>query len=149
MIATLPKRKHRRECRAEAALALPAGPERVAALRAAKIDNSSVGGQRMAKPFYGMDGNLLVADLPHDHDVAALELARQLGVKCDSAWLIKQKLMEVMRQRNATYKLAGDIQVDDAYLGGEKPGKVGRGAANKVPFVVAVARLLDVFPFGL
>ena len=29
--------------------------------------------------------------------------------------------------------------IDDAYLGGEKPGKVGRGAANKVPFVIAVA----------
>ena len=73
------------------------------------------------------------------NDIAALELARQLGVKWDTAWLIKQKLMEVMRQRNATYKLGGDVQIDDAYLGGEKPGKVGRGAANKVPFVIAVA----------
>jgi transposase-like protein len=70
------------------------------------------------------------------NDIAALELARQLGVKWDTAWLIKQKLMEVMRQRNATYKLEGDVQIDDAYLGGEKPGKVGRGAANKVPIVI-------------
>ena len=31
------------------------------------------------------------------NDIAALELARQLGVKWDTAWLIKQKLMEVMR----------------------------------------------------
>src|SRR5262249_25421450 len=38
------------------------------------------------------------------NDIASLELARQLGVKWDTAWLIKQKLMEVMRQRNATYK---------------------------------------------
>ena len=29
-------------------------------------------------------------------------------------------------------------QIDDAYLGAEKAGKVGRGAANKVPFVIAV-----------
>ena len=65
-------------------------------------------------------------------------MARQLDVKWDTAWLIKQKLMEVMLQRNSTYKLSGDIQVDDAYQGGEKPGKTGRGAANKVPFVVAV-----------
>jgi hypothetical protein len=55
-------------------------------------------------------------------------LARQLGVKWDTAWLIKQKLMEVMRQRYAIYKLEGDVQIDDAYLGSEKPGKVGRGA---------------------
>ena len=72
------------------------------------------------------------------NDIAALELARQLGVKWDTAWLIKQKLMEVMRQRNAAYKLEGEVQIDDAYLGGEKAGKVGRGAANKVPFVIAV-----------
>ena len=73
------------------------------------------------------------------NDIASLELARQLGVKWDTAWLIKQKLMEVMRQRNSIYKLSGDIQVDDAYQGGEKAGKPGRGAANKLPFVAAVA----------
>lgn len=72
------------------------------------------------------------------NDIAALELGRQLGVKWDTAWLIQQKLMEAMRQRNSIYKLAGDIQIDDAYQGGEKPGKRGRGAANKTPFVVAV-----------
>ena len=68
------------------------------------------------------------------NDIAALELARQLGVKWDTAWLIKQKLMETMRLRNRNYKLKGDVQLDDAYLGGEKPGKRGRGAANKIPF---------------
>ena len=75
------------------------------------------------------------------NDVAALELARQLDVKWDTAWLIKQKLMEVMRLRNQTYKLSGTIQIDDAYLGGEKPripGKSGRGAPGKTPFVIAV-----------
>lgn len=75
------------------------------------------------------------------NDVAALELARQLDVKWDTAWLIKQKLMQVMRERNSIYKLEGDIQIDDAYLGGERPaklGKSGRGAANKLPFVIAV-----------
>src|SRR5271165_519699 len=72
------------------------------------------------------------------NDIAALELARQLGVKWDTAWLIKQKLMETMRLRNRNYKLRGDVQLDDAYLGGEKPGKRGRGAANKTPFVIAV-----------
>ncbi len=76
------------------------------------------------------------------NDISGLELARQLDVKWDTAWLIKQKLMEAMRQRNSIYKLDSDVQIDDAYLGGEqpvKPGKAGRGAANKIPFVVAVA----------
>lgn len=44
-----------------------------------------------------------------------------------------------MLQRNSIYRLDGDIQVDDAYQGGEKAGKRGRGAANKLPFVIAVA----------
>jgi ISXO2-like transposase domain/Transposase zinc-ribbon domain len=73
------------------------------------------------------------------NDIASLELARQLDVKWDTAWLIKQKLMQVMLERNSIYKLSGDVQIDDAYQGGEKPGKRGRGAANKTPFVVAVA----------
>jgi len=68
------------------------------------------------------------------NDIAALELARQLDVKWDTAWLIKQKLMEVMKQCNSIYKPAGHVQVDDAYQGGEKAGKRGRGAANKTPF---------------
>ena len=37
------------------------------------------------------------------NDVASLELSRQLDVKWDTAWLIKQKLMEVMLQRNSIY----------------------------------------------
>jgi ribosomal protein L37AE/L43A len=41
------------------------------------------------------------------NDISGLELARQLAVKWDTAWLIKQKLMEVMRQRNSMYKLGG------------------------------------------
>ena len=44
-----------------------------------------------------------------------------------------------MDQRNSIYKLDGDVQADDAYLGGEKPGKTGRGAGNKNLFVIAVA----------
>jgi ribosomal protein L37AE/L43A len=76
------------------------------------------------------------------NDISSLELSRQIGVKWDTAWLIKQKLMEVMQQRNSIYKLEGDVQIDDAYLGGErpaKPGKTGRGAEGKLPFVIAVA----------
>lgn len=75
------------------------------------------------------------------NDISSLELSRQIGVKWDTAWLIKQKLMEVMRQRNSIYKLGGNVQIDDAYLGGEKPakpGKSGRGAEGKIPFVIAV-----------
>ena len=71
------------------------------------------------------------------NDIAALELARQLGVKWDTAWLIKQKLLQVM-QRNATSRLEDDVRLDDAYLGGSREGKPGRGAAGKMPFLIAI-----------
>ncbi|HYI85280.1 MAG TPA: IS1595 family transposase [Acetobacteraceae bacterium] len=77
------------------------------------------------------------------NDIAALELMRQLGVKYDTAWLLKQKLLGAMQDRNQQQPLSGVIQIDDATLGGEatlKPGdKRGRGAPNKIPFLVAVA----------
>ena len=73
--------------------------------------------------------------------LSALALKRQLGVSYPTAWLINHKLMQAMVEREAGYKLCGNIQVDDAYLGGElSGGKSGRGSENKVPFVAAVSQ---------
>ena len=73
------------------------------------------------------------------NNVAALELMRHLGVCYKTAWLIKHKLMEVMRVREESRVLDGRVEIDDAYLGGELPGgKTGRGSENKVPFIAAV-----------
>ena len=73
------------------------------------------------------------------NNVAGLELSRHLGVCYRTAWLIKHKLMEVMRQREEGRQLTGRIEMDDAYLGGERNGgKAGRGSENKVSFVAAV-----------
>jgi hypothetical protein len=48
--------------------------------------------------------------------------------------------MQAMAEREARYTLSGKVQVDDAYLGGERRGgKVGRGSENKVAFVAAVS----------
>src|SRR4051812_2172539 len=65
--------------------------------------------------------------------ISSIELGRRLGVKRQTAWLIKHKLMRAMGAREADKpKLAGRVEVDDAYLGGERPGgKRGRGAASK------------------
>ena len=73
------------------------------------------------------------------NNVSALELMRQLGVCYRSAWLIKHKIMEAMRLRESGRELSGRVEMDDAYLGGERSGgKPGRGSENKVPFVAAV-----------
>ena len=71
--------------------------------------------------------------------LSALALKRDLGVNYRTAWLVHQKIMGAMARSDAALSLSGDVQVDDAYLGGEHPGKVGRGSPNKVPFVAAVA----------
>lgn len=72
--------------------------------------------------------------------LSALALKRHLGVSYPTAWLIHHKLMQAMADRKTRYVLDGQVQVDDAYLGGERTsGKVGRGSENKVPFVAAVS----------
>ena len=45
-----------------------------------------------------------------------------------------------MTEREEAYLLRGKIQMDDAYLGGERPGgKASRGSENKIPIVAAVS----------
>ena len=72
--------------------------------------------------------------------ISSIELGRRLGVKRQTAWLMKHKLMRAMAAREAAKpKLSGRVEIDDAYLGGERPGgKRGRGAAGKTPVIAAV-----------
>ena len=72
--------------------------------------------------------------------ISSLELSRHLGVTCNTAWLLHSKIMRSMSEREDAYVLRGRVQLDDAYLGGERPGgKAGRGSENKVPIVTAVS----------
>lgn len=72
--------------------------------------------------------------------ISALELMRQLGVSYKTSWLLKHKLLETMRLREEPRRLDGRVQIDDAYLGGEREGHIhgGRGGFNKSAFVAAV-----------
>jgi transposase-like protein len=72
------------------------------------------------------------------HDLPALQLSRALGVNYNTAWKLKHKVLQVMRERNEDRPLFVRIEIDDAYIGGERSGKSGRGAAGKTPFVAAV-----------
>jgi len=82
--------------------------------------------------------------------ISAMELRRHLGVRYPTAWLLKQKLMQTMRERDDGTPLSGTVQVDDAFWGGERRGgKRGRGAAGKTPFVAAVACATDGWPLRM
>lgn len=70
---------------------------------------------------------------------------------------MKHKIMQVMAEREATRKLADFVQIDNAYLGGERNGgKAGRGSENKQAFLIAVQtddtftapRLVVIEPVG-
>jgi len=72
------------------------------------------------------------------NSISALQLKREIGVSYNTAWKIKHKLMQVMLERQQGEILSGRIEIDDAYIGGERPGKPGRGAYHKAPFIAVV-----------
>ena len=81
------------------------------------------------------------------HGVSSLEPARPPGVSQNTAWKVKHKLLQVMKERDERVPLRGIVQVDDDYWGGERTGgKRGRGAAGKTPFVAAVQVTADGKP---
>ncbi len=69
-----------------------------------------------------------------------MELSRHLGVKNGTGWLLHNKILRAMTEPEEAYVLRGKIHMDDASLGGERPGgKAGRGSENKIPIVAAVS----------
>jgi hypothetical protein len=61
-------------------------------------------------------------------------------VKYDTAWLLHNKILRAMADREEAYLLRGKIQIDDSYLGGELPGgSAGRGSEYKIPIVAAIS----------
>lgn len=82
--------------------------------------------------------------------ISALELKRQLKVSYKTAWSMKQKIMQVMKERDDSKPLSGIIQLDDVYWGGElRGGSRGRGSENKTPFVPAVSVNEDGHPIAM
>ena len=72
------------------------------------------------------------------HGVSALGLQRVLGLtRYETVWIWLHKLRTAMVRRGRE-RLRGTMEVDETYIGGEKPGKRGRGAAGKTLVVVAV-----------
>src|ERR1051325_5603346 len=78
--------------------------------------------------------------------ISSVELGRRLGTKQTHAWSLRQKLMHVMAERDGKKRLDGRVEMDDAYLGGHRPGERGRGAAGKQPLVAAVSTTDDRRP---
>lgn len=70
--------------------------------------------------------------------ISSLELSKQIGVRQATAWTMLHKIRKAMQARDALYTLGGIVDLDDAYFGGVKHGKVGRGT-TRVKAVVALS----------
>lgn len=65
------------------------------------------------------------------HGVSGKELERQLGVTYKTAWRMGQQIRVLMANAEGFAMLQGHVELDEAYVGGHRPGKRGRGAAGK------------------
>jgi transposase-like protein len=70
--------------------------------------------------------------------ISALRLAKLIGVSWPTARNLLRKIRIAMADRDSVYKLNKLIEFDDAYIGGKRPGKRGRGADGKKPILIAV-----------
>lgn len=72
---------------------------------------------------------------------SALGLQRAIDIGCyKTAWTWLHKLRRAM-VRPGRDQLSGVVQVDETFIGGEKPGKAGRGAAGKALVLIAVEKV--------
>lgn len=61
--------------------------------------------------------------------VSAKQLQRELGVTYKTAWRMFTQIRKMLAQDNIS--LFGQVEVDETYIGGKRPGKRGRGAEGK------------------
>ena len=55
--------------------------------------------------------------------VSAVELSKNIGVTYKTAWYMLYRIRTAMSQRDERYLLAGEIEFDNAYIGGPTVGK--------------------------
>ena len=68
--------------------------------------------------------------------ISSAELGRQLGVATQTAWTIRRKITRAMSRRQGELMLLGVVEIDEAYVGGARKGRRGRGAEAKTPVAV-------------
>jgi transposase len=74
------------------------------------------------------------------HGVSGKELQRELGVTYKTAYRIGMQIRKLMEQADIQGLLVGHVELDEAYVGGRRSGKRGRGAAGKTMVMGMVER---------
>ncbi len=65
--------------------------------------------------------------------ISAKQLQRELGVTYKTAWRIFKQVRSMLTDDGMM--LSGQVEVDETYIGGRRPGKRGRGAEGKTPVI--------------
>jgi hypothetical protein len=59
--------------------------------------------------------------------ISAEQLSKSVGVNRKTALLFQHKIRHAM-QSSGNFPMTGEVEVDEAYIGGKEEGKIGRGA---------------------
>lgn len=71
--------------------------------------------------------------------VSSTELSRKLGLRQKTCWLFKRKVMKAMESSRG-FPMAGKVDVDETYVGGQDEEAIGRNEGKKKIMVVAIER---------
>ncbi|TAG57601.1 MAG: IS1595 family transposase [Cytophagales bacterium] len=71
--------------------------------------------------------------------ISAEQLAKNVGINRKTALLFQQKVRVSMKS-SEKYPLKGCVEVDEAFIGEQETGAVGRGAVKKSQIVVAIEK---------
>jgi len=72
--------------------------------------------------------------------VSIAEMQRELDIKdYKTIWVMAHKIRKAMADRDAQYKLAGLVEIDESFFGPTLPGKRGRAAKGKSVVIIAVS----------
>lgn len=71
--------------------------------------------------------------------ISAEQLAKTVGINRKSALLFQHKVRAAMRS-SGNFPLDGEVEVDEAFIGGKEEGKIGRGAEKKALVAVAIEK---------
>ncbi len=70
--------------------------------------------------------------------ISSLQLQRELGVTYKTALRMFRQIRDLMNENNGP--MLGEVEIDETYVGGRRPGKRGRGAAGKTIVMGMVER---------